>query len=244
MNEQSRTPAERREEALFSLLMAELAEEWEREALAENERLRDDPSAQPRSELDQRCLGAIRRHYTEEKRRRTGHAAWKLAKRVLLAACLGISLFAVAFATSERVRVDTMNFLISVSETNTMFRFRRAPEKDVRPRLSVGWVPEGYTLTEQFGDESWVWFDYYDQEGHILKVDCTATKGATINIDTEDAQVETVSVQGDDAMLITKNTRGDIQLVWPAKDNTLFLTVYSDGLSREELLKVAESLAY
>lgn len=244
MNEQSRTPAERREEALFSLLMAELAEEWEREALAENERLRDDPSAQPRSELDQRCLGAIRRHYTEEKRRRTGHAAWKLAKRVLLAACLGISLFAVAFAVSEDFRVNTMNFLVSVSETNTMFRFLGPQEQEWTPSLGVGWVPEGYTLTNKKSSNIDVWFKYFDEEGHFLHVGCTVTEGATINVDTEDARIETVSVQGDDAMLITKNTRGDIQLSWPAKENTRFITIWSNGLSREEVLQLAESLAY
>lgn len=241
MSEQSRTTAERREEALFSLLMAELAEEWEGEALAENERLRDDPSAQPRSELDQRCLGAIRRHYMGEKRRRTGHAAWKLVKRVLLAACLGISLFAVVFAVSEGVRVDTVNFLISVSETNTMFRFLDVQEKEWAPSLGIGWLPAGYTLEDKGSDMNSTWFNYYDEEGHILWVDCHATKDTTISVDTENARVEKVSVQGNDAMLIVKDYT---QLVWPAKDNTLFFLVMSDGLSQEELLKVAESLAY
>jgi hypothetical protein len=71
---------------------------------------------------------------------------------------------------------------------------------------------------------------------------CRRTNGLGAGIDTEDAEIEYIEVKGEQAMLVTKDD--SLQLVWPAKNNTLFLEVLTVGLNRDELLRVAEGLYY
>lgn len=233
---------ERYEDALFALLMGELGEEQCQRVAALQEQLEREGDGEATAQLDRRCLGAIRRHYGKAKTRRAGRALWKVVSRVAVAACLMLVCFVVAYATSEKVRVNTKNLLIAVFPTHTELRFPGELEEERSPSLSVGWVPPGYTLTQKGSKRNSSYFDYYDAEGNLLSVDCHSTVGLGANFDTEDAVVEEVTIQGEKGMLINKH--GKYQLVWTAKNNARLITVNSYALSREETFAVANSLAY
>lgn len=55
------------EDALFALLMYDVAELEGRRAEEENERLRNDPGAQVPEEVDQRCLQVIQKYFFKKK---------------------------------------------------------------------------------------------------------------------------------------------------------------------------------
>lgn len=227
------------EDALFALLMQQM---WEEQEQGEQDQPQEAAGQRTTDELDRRCLGIIRKHYGKERASRAGKVLWKIASRAAIAACIAITLFAVAYASSETVRVNTKNLLITVFPTNTELRFPGEMKKERSPSLSVGWVPPGYTLTEMDLRFNAAVFDYCDDKGNLLNVGCRSTNGMTAGFDTEDAVVEDVTIQGCKGMLIEKD--GEYQLVWTAKNNTRLITVWSYALSREETFAVAEALAY
>lgn len=235
---------ERYEDALFALLMDELAAAEGQRAEEEKERLRDDPSAAVPEDLDRRCTRLIRRHFARRRARTAGRLTWRAVKLAALAAGIAAILLTTVCAASETVRVNTLNLIVEVFETNTEFRFisdARDPA-ETAPLLEVGWVPDDYVLTDQGQDYFETWYDYRDAEDHLLSISCSNTIGMTTRIDTEDAEVEYVSVQGERAMLVQKNST--VQLVWPAHGNSVFLGVIGEGMDPSDVLQIATALRY
>ena len=232
---------DRYEDALFALLMDEIATAEGEKAEAENERLKNDPSAVIPEDLDKRCMRTIRREFAKRRVRSAGRFTAKAMKRVALAAGIAAILFTTAFATSEAVRVHVLNLAIEVFETNTEFRFSNSSEQ-AAPQLRVGWVPDGYTLTDQGSDKVEVWFDYQDIENSFLSITCWRTNGLVSKVDTEDAEVEYIQIQDSQAMLVTKSN--SVQLVWPANDNSIFISVAADEIAPEDIIHIANELQY
>ncbi len=232
---------DRYEDARFALLMDELGAAEERQAQRESHRLNADGAAEVPEDLDRRCTQTIRREFAKRRLRAVGRFAGQALKRVALAAGIAAILFTTAFALSETVRVNTMNLLVQVFETNTEFRFSGASEQ-VAPQLDVGWVPDGYTLTDQGNDEISIWSEYRNAHNQTLSITYWKTDELVVGIDTENAEVEHIQVQGAQAMLVKKDNR--VQLVWPTKDNSMFVDMIGYDISREDILHIADELSY
>lgn len=231
---------DRYEDALFALLMDEIATKEGKNAIEENERLKNDPSAAVPEDVDKRCLQTIRRHFAKQKARTAGRFTVKAMKRVVMAAGLAACLFTGAFAASETVRVKTLNLIVEVFDTNTTFRFSSQPE-DVTPQISVGWLPDGFALDSHGYDETSTWYQYCKDDKSIY-ISWAETSGTTVGVDTENAEIEYVDVNGIKAMLIEKDT--DLQLVWTEKDNSAFITLMGTGIAQDDLIRIANNLKY
>lgn len=232
---------ERYEDALFALLMDELAAAEGQRAEEEKERLQNDPSAAVPEDLDRRCTRLIRRHVARRRALSAGRLTWRAVKLAALAAGIAAILLTTVCAASETVRVHTLNLMIEVFETNTEFRFTRDPV-ETAPLLEVGWVPDDYVLTDQGQDRFKTWYEYRSAEDHRLSISCHNTTGMTVGIDTENAEVEYISVQGERAMLVQKD--GDVQLVWPAHGNAVFLGIIGEEMDPSDVLQIATALRY
>lgn len=232
---------DRYEDALFALLMDDIATIEGQKAEEENRRLQSDPSAAVPEELDRRCIQLIRRHSAKQKTRAAGRFAVQAVKRVSMAAGIAAILFTTAFAASETVRVHTLNLMVQVFETNTEFRFSGSSEQTPL-QLNVGWLPDGYSLIDQGNDSIEVWYDYQNAAKDYLTINCHQTDGLVASIDTEDADVEHIQVQGSRAMLVTKGTES--QLVWSANQNSVFVGIVGSNLSRADIIHIANELQY
>lgn len=229
------------EDALFALLMDDIATMESKKAEEENERLQNDPAAAVPEDLDRRCMQLIHHHFAKQKARTAGRFTMKAMKKIALAAGIAAILFTTAFATSEAVRVRTLNLMIEVFETNTEFRFSEAKGEDA-PQLNVGWVPEEYALIEQEKDGRKVRYEFQGTENQSLIISCRKTKGVVANIDTENADVEYVPVKNTQAMLVHKENT--LQLVWSAKDNSIFISILGTELTQEDIIHIANELQY
>lgn len=229
------------EDAVFALLMDQIATIEGQEAIKENERLQNDPSAAIPEDLERRCMQTIRRHFAKQKARTAGRFTVKIMKRVAMAAGIAAILFTTAFAASETVRVHTLNLMIEVFETNTEFRFSSSPVK-ATALLKAGWLPEGYTLSDQGSDAVEVWLEYQDNEKRHLTISRWETDGLVAGIDTEDAQVENVQIHDTQAMLVQKNNT--LQLLWTTQNDTTFISIVGTEISREEIIHIANELHY
>lgn len=232
---------DRYEDSLFALLMDDIATIEGEKAEEENERLLNDPSAEIPEDLKRRCMRTISRHYARQKAYAAGRFTLKTMKRVAIAAGIAAILFTTAFATSEAVRVNTLNLIIEVFDTNTEFRFSTSSGQDT-PQLSVGWLPKGFFLTEQGNDSLDTWYDYRNAEDALLSISCKKADGLVAGIDTEDAEVEHIQIQNSQAMLVKKNDI--VQLVWAPQDNSIFISVWGSGIDPEDIIYIANELQY
>lgn len=232
---------DRYEDALFALLMDDIATMESKKAEEENERLKNDPSAAVPEDLDRRCMQLIRRHFAKQKARAAGRFTMKAMKKVALAAGIAAILFTTAFATSEAVRVRTLNLMIEVFETNTEFRFVSSSEQ-TSPQFEVGWVPDDYFLTDRGSGSTETWCEYQNAENKILSISCERTNGLTADIDTEDAEVGYISIRDSQAMLVKKDQL--VQLFWTPDDNSVFIRIWGTDIEQESIIRIANELQY
>lgn len=240
MNKQEQLQ-EQYEDALFALIMDKIATAEGQWAMEENERLKEDPSAAVPEELDKRCMQMIRRHFAKQQVYTVGRFTAKIMKRVVMAAGIAALMFTGVFAASETVRINAMNLIVEIFEDNTDFRFVSSPAASV-PQVSVGWVPDGYTLKDQGFNSKNVWYQYQKTEDESLYINYTVTTGAGIGIDTEDAEVEYVNINDGQAMLVKKED--ELQLVWTTNNNAAFIGIIGTGVESKDLIKVANELRY
>lgn len=119
---------ERYEDALFALLMDEVAASEGAKALEKNRRLRDDPSARVPEEVDRKCMRTIGRHFAKIRRRTFRKSTMRAAGKIMMVIGVLSTLFFTAFATSETVRAGTLNLVVETFHDGTDFRFVEEPE--------------------------------------------------------------------------------------------------------------------
>jgi len=229
---------DRYEDALFALLMDEIGTAEGKRAEAENERLKNDPAAAIPADLDRRCMKTIRREFTKRRIRSAVRFTANALKHVVLTVGIGAILFSTTFAVSETVRVNTINLIIQVFDTNTDFRFLSINRRS----MEVGWLPEGYVLESGEYGNDYAWYQYEKSETELIHIEYTLTSGAAFGVDTEDAKVSHLEIQGSQAMLVEKES--GLQLVWATEDNTAFIGIIGIGVTQEELVQVANGLRY
>lgn len=229
------------EDAFFALMVDEMAEAEGAELLQENERLIADDSFQVPPALHDKCLKMIDRHFKAEKRRTTVHTLKIVLNRVAVAGLVTIMLFASAFAVYEPLRIATLKFMIEVFDDHSAFSLGTtddgvAPEYRVES-VTVGWVPEGFVQTVSFDDP----FLYqYERDGEArITVQCNSA-AVSISVDTEDSEVHSAEVQGQEALYYTKGN--EVNLVCPIRGKNAMLIITSEGVSVDELLRVADEL--
>ena len=130
---------DRYEDALFAMLMDEIAEKEAAMAQEENERLKDDPAAAVPEDVDRRCLQTISRYFTKQKRR---DYTVKALKYALLAVGLAVIMFTMAFASSENVRVNTMNLIYKSVRRQYGFRIWAGKQQESGTSVSR-WLAAG-----------------------------------------------------------------------------------------------------
>ena len=238
---------EQYEDALFALLMDELATTEGKAALEENERLKNDPEYAVPTDVRQRCLKTISRCCARKKLRRTGKVLCRGFSRVAVIGMICMLLFTTAFAASPTFRANTLNLVMEIFEDSTAISFSNSnSENSSFPEtcsVEVNWVPEGYTLVDQSDDKFLNSTFYRSEANDEFLINVFKGRNGRLNIDTEDAQVEPVTIQGCEGILVLKD--GDAQLVWGNEKDAYKVEVFMDGtdeVSIQNIKKIAEEL--
>ncbi len=227
---------ERYEEALFALLMDEVARSEGEELLRRAEK-----SALPSQRGERICLEAIHRSVRRGQARRVGRTSLRALGKAAMAVGLAASLFVSAFALSEDVRAGTMNMMIEISETGTVFRFLDpTPQGETLPLLVPQWLPEGFSEMDSSSYSAKSWIRYGRSEEEYIEFVYMKTDGTVLGIDTEDAKVETIQLNGQTATLAQKEE--EIHAVYVTEDPAYFIRIYSIHVPLEDFLRAAENL--
>lgn len=233
---------ERYEDALFAIMMEELASSLGQEALEENERLKNDPAAAVPEQIEKKCMQTIHDHYRKAAVKKAGRVTLGVLGKTAMVFGLASAMFFSAFALSEDVRIGTMNLIVETFGESTDFHFAAAPSNSV-PQIKAGWVPEGFELKSMGTDEMSSWLVYENPEGHYIKGAYTVLgDGQLISVDTEDAEIIPVPIHDIDAMMICKGSK--LQIAWETIDKRGFVEIFCNELTAEELIKIAENIKY
>lgn len=232
---------ERYEDIVFAMMMDELASEQGRAALEENERLQNDPGAAVPEEIDRRCMQTIRSQLRKERARHAGRVTMKAMGRLAMAFGVLSVLFLGAFAVSEDLRLGTMNLIVETFGKGTDFYFA-PPSEDEVSQIKAGWVPDGYTLNDEGLDEMNSWFVYKDADGKNIQGRYVMGEGQLLSMDTQDAEVKYVQIRDAEATLAIKEGRA--QIIWASTEGNGFISIFSNGLSEEEIIQVAQNVEY
>lgn len=230
------------EDALFALLMDEMASAEGEKAIAENERLKNDPDAAVPEEITKACMQTIRRHFAKEKAKAAGRFTAKAFTKIALLAGVCAMFFTVAFAASETVRINTMNLVIEVFGESTDFHFAGRQEVKAVPQVTAGWLPEGYVLTAQGENDFGGWWRYEKSENKFIRISYTLSAGTVFSVDTENAETKNIQINGLQAMLVKKGD--EQQIVWATADGSAFMSLIGTGTVEDELIHVANTLEY
>ena len=249
------------ENALFALLMDEVAQQEGEKLRAENRLLREDPAAVVPPQTEQRCLRTIRSALSKTKRKSALRTARRLFSKVSVVAVACIMLFAVVYAAVPEVRVGTLNLLIEVSDVSTKLKLTGTgivPEQPSSTAEVDGGItlkgyhfpspPDGFVLDEELvsinDNSATVWF--IKSETEYLYYDVSmVVEGTNTYVDTEDAEVTQIEIHGYDGLLIEKvNLIGpEVHIIWGDTDRSAFCSIFSTGVDVEVIVSLAEQVS-
>lgn len=212
------------ENALFALLMNQVAEEEGKRLQKENLRLKQDPQAAVPAATDRRSLRTIRRAFSKDERRHVVRVTGRVLNKVALAAMLAATLFITAYAMNPEVRVGTLNLLIESS--NVASRLNLGAEEEIETTdnvmnsekdLILGYtlpnVPDGFELCGQEVLEHGAWIEYRRGIDESIYIDVNNTNNTVIDSEVqEQADAEAIQVQDYDGLLVEKEER--IHITW------------------------------
>ena len=241
---------EQYEDAIFALIMNEVAEKEGERLLEENERLKSSKEVIVPDVISSRCLKVIAKEANRTKLHNLVRKAVRTLNRVAIIILIPIMLFVGAFAASETVRINTLNFIIDVFDEATLFRISDANHSSLSaqntyfPNLSSDNlpIPSGYELTKQIHEETMQVLLFEDSNKNSISIsilDCGNQVGFSA-VDTEDSIITYERIGTIDIMIIEKGN--NYHLVWLFPESTSLYEIEAENALKSDLLKIAESI--
>ena len=236
---------ERYEDALFALMMDEMAEAGGQAALEENRRLKESGQPEIPDRARRRCQVAIDRGVAERRLRRAGKGFARIVTRVAVVALVAMLLFTTAFAASEDFRVRTLNMVMEVFDDRLELRFPSSGQPTENfvpdPRIADSQLPEGFRPTDEASDVMGRWYEYRDAGDGVINTYIMNMENSNMVLDTEDAVRSSVTVQGETAILLEDGQLR--QLLWQIGE-VWFCHIITENVSTDTLLTYAESIVF
>lgn len=238
---------EQYEEALFALLMDDLAVEEGKKALEEHGRLQNDPEAAVPDQTIRQGLKTIRRSFSRQSAGKVGRVTAKLVSRVAVVALVGMLTFTTAFAASTDFRISTINYIIDVFDDRTIFSTGMINSNEVKT-IYAGWLPVGYEQSDCELTDGYLKVLFRDKTGQEIIV--RVIRGNKINaIDTENAEVGTFVINDYEAVTIVKQGSDGFgmpyawsKVIWVDSARECYIDITSYDENIDVLIRFAKEL--
>lgn len=233
---------ERYEDALFALLMDDVATTEGERALAENENINNNSNISISADLQQKCRKTINRSFSNKRMHNTSRVFSKVVTRIAVIALIGTLLFTTAFAASPSFRAKTLNFMIEVFDEGTAFRATGEQMDISNIEITTKWLPDGFSLADEFQDAAMIWKQYQSRTGQVFEINVRKLgEGDATAFDTEDAKSEGITIQGHTAMKVMKNNC--VQIVWAQEDLGVVIEVFGENIEADTTIIFAENIS-
>lgn len=229
------------EDAVFSMLMADVAEAEGKRLLEVNKQLQGDPEAAVPEEVSSRCLKAIKREFNRRNLRNIRRTCAKVFQRVAIVVLVVVACFSTMFVTSEAFRVEVMNYVIEIFDEKIDLGIVSDDGLSSEVDLNVNWVPEGYVLAVEGRNSMRIWKQYENGDNHIKISVFMIDENSTVSVDTEDADATFVDVSGIQAVLTKKEDTS--QIAWISAEDKVAVIVKSNSADIDAIMHVAENIS-
>lgn len=232
------------EDALFALMMDEVAQSEGERLLRENEALKNEAGASVPPGLHKRCLQTIRSALLRQKSGASVRFAGRLLVRLAAAVLVTAALFSAAFAASPAFRATALNLLMRMNDE--LVQWAPADIEDI-PSIVLTvdemWLPDGYTLAEETCDDFSAMLVFRNKAGDCLTITrLQCNENSIIQADKEDADDwAKTSVHGEPGIIVVKH--GQTSLSWVDNRAGFYTSLVADDLSVDQLLSIAEIIA-
>lgn len=234
---------EQYEDALFTLLMEEVAVAEGEEFLRESEALRGDPEAAVPEEVIRRCRRTINRCFSRQRRRSLARQFRWVFQKASVVALLGVLLFSAVYAISPEFRVGVLNLVVETLDESTDVSFgKEGTEEAASLQLEVGWVPEGFYTTETGASELQAWHYLANENGAEIKIDLVYGNGQIASWDTESTSTVPVEINGFSGVIAGKNEQFTLSLV--DSNRSIILSIRAKGVSMNDLIFLAQDVEF
>ena len=233
------------EDAVFAILMDAVAEQEGEKGLQLMEELEHDPSAQVPEEVQRRAEKTIRKAFAAQSRRSARHVGFRMFQRIAVAVMLVLLTAVCAFAAFPEVRAGILNMIAQEYEDHTDISFSTTSSNEYPAAnydVTLGWIPEGFTMTQDETEYSSALKLYEREDGATLSVVASSAEGRTTSVDTEDAKVTSVTIQGYDGTLVEKDDGQWVCIIFVVPEKNMMVCIDSEFIKVEETLKVAENI--
>ena len=168
---------------------------------------------------------------------------YKAASVLLLA----VIITSVTVFNVDALRIKLYNFILDMRDEYSNIKIEPADEAGTSI-IKINWenayapalIPEGFKLSSVSNNELLKSLQYSDSDNNLIILQQYSSEG-TINVDTENADtVLRVFVKGREGILVEKGN--DITISWNYEDYIFIMNFINTGLSKEEAMKIAESV--
>lgn len=240
---------ERYEDAFFALLMNKVAEAIGSSLMQKNEELLKDPDAAVPDRLSRRCLHTIEKSCQKKRLQRTAKKTLRALNRVALWILIPIFMFVGVFAASEKVRVQTLNYLIETFDFGASYELSMGQNNMIKESVEdnsvrvLNAVPADFCLTTSEESRTLCVYHFINSRSEefevaVYQIDETTT--GTVTIDTENAEVCEKKLNGQEVSIINKN--GFYQIFWLEDAANSMFVVCGENISVEVLQNVAKNI--
>ena len=233
------------EDAVFAILMDAVAEQEGEKGLQLMEELEHDPSAQVPEEVQKRAEKTIRKAFAAQSRRSARHVGFRMFQRIAVAVMIVILTAVCAFAAFPEVRAGILNVIAQEYEDHTDISFSTTSSNEYPAAeydVELGWIPEGFTMTQDETEYSSALKLYEREDGATLSVVASSAEGRTTSVDTEDAKVTSVTIQGYDGTLVEKDDAQWVCIIFVVPEKNMMVCIDSEYIPVNQTIEVAENL--
>ena len=233
------------EDAVFAILMDAVAEQEGEKGLQLMEELEHDPSAQVPEEVQRRAEKTIRKAFAAQSRRSARHVGFRMFQRIAVAVMIVILTAVCAFAAFPEVRAGILNVIAQEYEDHTDISFSTTSSNEYPAAeydVELGWIPEGFTMTQDETEYSSALKLYEREDGATLSVVASSAEGRTTSVDTEDAKVTSVTIQGYDGTLVEKDDGQWVCIIFVVPEKNMMVCIDSEYIPVNQTIEVAENL--
>jgi len=237
------------EEAVFALMMNELAFSEGKRLGEENERLREDPDFSLPNGFEDRCVKRIRKAFLRKGRKRVANLTIKALQRVAVVFLVVGILFIGSFFTISAFRTTVLNFLIDTFKTHTTISIDEVNNSNINVAEGVNipegvylptWMPDGYMLVSFNTVGNYITVAYSNSDGEkIVYKEYTSVIG--VNLDTENADVvENITVNGYNGIYARKGEECSIAIA--NNDRSVIILINGKNVNSDVFLEILNSI--
>ena len=128
------------EDAVFYLLMDQLAGKQEEEYNRINEELKNDPTFEVPAEMRKASYRTIKKEFSKAHRATAKRVAWKAFQRVSILIAIVTLLITGAFAISPELRTHVLNLVVETFDGHANIHFSPSQNKSDMSALEINWV--------------------------------------------------------------------------------------------------------